>query len=389
MAEYNIPVLQPNSFVDEARKFSELRQQQGQNRLLDMRMAQAPDELAMQRQQQQTDLQGKQLQNQAGQMTYDLHKHVAMKGLATDAMSKLQQAGITDPTQAQEFMNKYQDAMKPYITGVLGLPAQGYMPLDQIKALADSTPGEQAAAARQAKILDQQALMPGQLQMEQAKYGLRSEHDAAREDRNFQHQKELAGMRDAAAMERVTQRTANEYNKPLLPTMVKMIAENKEGIGTLSQSIADLDNVISSIENKKLDLGIVNNALAGAKNYLGKEDEQSTNYAQFDTFIEKLRNNVMLMAKGTQTEGDAQRALATIIKNRNSNGVVAEQLKTLKKAFENDVNIKAMNIDDINQNYGRNPEDVSKYQQMQPTIGGSKVINGAEYVMINGKVYQK
>lgn len=72
------------------------------------------------------------------QPRYDQKKHAALSGIANDALTKLQQSGITDPAGQEQFIRQYQANMKPYIQNVLGLPATGDMSLDQVKMLAGS-----------------------------------------------------------------------------------------------------------------------------------------------------------------------------------------------------------------------------------------------------------
>jgi hypothetical protein len=130
----------------------------------------------------------------------------------------------------------------------------------------------------------------------------------------------------------------------------------------------DIKSLISSLDNKELDLGMINNLSAKAKNVTGFSDDNSRRYGEFNLTMEKLRNNILQMAKGTQTEGDAQRAMKQIMSSPNDNANVKTQLAKLAKAFENDASIRAMNNDQINANYGKEPTDISKYKEMQPTV---------------------
>jgi hypothetical protein len=48
--DYSIPVVQPTNLADEIGKWGQINTQRQQQRLIDMKMQQAPEEMAMQRQ---------------------------------------------------------------------------------------------------------------------------------------------------------------------------------------------------------------------------------------------------------------------------------------------------------------------------------------------------
>lgn len=157
--DVNIP--QPLSIADAIGQWQNINHREQQSQLLGARAKQMQQEQARQDQLRGAFANGKptadslyaldpefaanyekqQSQIQGQQAEYDEKKHVALKNLATDALTKLEQSGIQDPNQAQEFLNQYQHNMKPYIQKVLGLPGDADMSLDQIKTLAGSSVG--------------------------------------------------------------------------------------------------------------------------------------------------------------------------------------------------------------------------------------------------------
>jgi hypothetical protein len=97
--------------------------------------------------------------------------------------------------------------------------------------------------------------------------------------------------------------------------------------------------------------------------------------------MEKQRNASLLLNKGVQTEGDAQRAWNELFANMNDKGVVKQRLQELQKINERAANLKQLNIDNIRRNYGLDPLDTSSYASQQPAVGGgaAKISSDADY----------
>ena len=84
------------------------------------------------------------------------------------------------------------------------------------------------------------------------------------------------------------------------------------------------------IEDGALNLGPVANVIGAARNNIGFSDANSINQATFRADLESWRNQILMLHKGVQTEGDAQRALNTIMQNMNDERVVSAQLQRLE-----------------------------------------------------------
>ena len=82
----------------------------------------------------------------------------------------------------------------------------------------------------------------------------------------------------------------------------------------------------SLLDSGELDLGAATNLGHEARNRLGYSSDQSREYALMRSTIEDLRNNILLLAKGVQTEGDAQRALNAITMSWNDAGVMSDAI---------------------------------------------------------------
>ena len=76
----------------------------------------------------------------------------------------------------------------------------------------------------------------------------------------------------------------------------------------------------------------------------GGGDEDTLNRQSFDLFLQRLRNASLRLNKGTQTEGDAERALQEIVNNRNNTKAVRKALQDLQRANERAVEERKRNI---------------------------------------------
>lgn len=156
--------------------------------------------------------------------------------------------------------------------------------------------------------------------------------------------------------------------KPLPGTAVKMQNEDLEAIGTFRGLDADLQALEGQLSNGKLKLGLATNAVGAARNAVGLSDENSRNLASFKSKLENLRNSVLLLNKGVQTEGDAQRAMNEIMANINDQEVVKQRLAELRAINRRAADLRKNNVDLLRSNYGAEPLDYSKYDQQPAAL---------------------
>lgn len=126
----------------------------------------------------------------------------------------------------------------------------------------------------------------------------------------------------------------------------------------LRQAQTAANNALAQIESGKLDLGLVNNAIATARNYAGIGDEETANLAAFKSNLETMRNSILLLHKGVQTEGDAQRAMNQIVSNINSPEVVRTQLQRLNELNRQAEQIKQFQLQRSTENFGRQMPEI-------------------------------
>ena len=141
-------------------------------------------------------------------------------------------------------------------------------------------------------------------------------------------------------------------NKPLPVGALKLRIEAKDAADTADGINQRLSTVEKRIEDGKLSLGPVKNVMNSALNFSGISTEESRNLASFKAELEKLRNDSLRLNKGVQTEGDSQRAWNEILTNINDQELVKQRLAEVKQINERAKNLRLMEIDSINRNYG-------------------------------------
>jgi hypothetical protein len=155
--------------------------------------------------------------------------------------------------------------------------------------------------------------------------------------------------------------------KPLPASTSKLINEELTSIGTFSGIDKDLEGFEKQIEDGKLEFGVVSNLINTGRNKAGFSTPESRNLESFKTKLENLRNSVLLLNKGVQTEGDAQRAMNEIMTNINDKELVKQRLQELRVLNRRAVDLRKNNVDTLRSTYGHDPFEFEKYENQPGT----------------------
>lgn len=181
-------------------------------------------------------------------------------------------------------------------------------------------------------------------------------------------------------------------SKPLPPNVLKMQLEETDAIGTASGINADLGAIEKQLDSGKLKLSYAENLRSTLKNqnlpFVSGSDENSRNFATFQSTLEKLRNDSLRLNKGVQTDGDAVRAWNELMANINDGGVVKQRIGEIRNLNARAVQLRKLNIDNIRANYGHDPLDVTGYQNLAPAVATDRGQPGAHPADINGLLQQ-
>jgi hypothetical protein len=175
---------------------------------------------------------------------------------------------------------------------------------------------------------------------------------------------------------------AKAAGKPMPAAALKMQQDSLDAIGTSKSISADMDSLLAQLNPTvgangatvppALQLGLVGNLASAARNATGFSTPNSKNYNSFRTSIEKLRNDSLRLNKGTQTEGDSQRAWGELLGNMNDQENVKQRLAEIRDINERASRLHQANVDVTRQNYGLEPLDMDAYLSQVPAVGAKK-----------------
>jgi len=194
---------------------------------------------------------------------------------------------------------------------------------------------------------------------------------------------------------------ANSAAKTPLPLpALKIVQDYKADITTGDSIKSDLGTIIKQIDDGVLKLSPFENLKNQSLLITNSKDPGAMAYGNFRDTLAKLRNDSLRLNKGTQTEGDAQRAFDEISGNLTNTDYVKARLKTIQNINERAVKAKIELINDVYKNYGKGTPNIEEYinqpsalESDAPKINSDDEYNalpsGAEFISPDGKRRRK
>lgn len=146
-------------------------------------------------------------------------------------------------------------------------------------------------------------------------------------------------------------------NKPMPASALNLVSTSRDRIQSSQNTIDKIEQSIKDLDPKqggKLSLGLLGNAGNVARNLTGNSNESSLAYERLNSNIKGMVNEVLQMAKGTQTEGDAQRAAKVILSTPlTDNRAVSNALAELKRVAQKTVALEQGKVEEVYSNYGK------------------------------------
>lgn len=161
-------------------------------------------------------------------------------------------------------------------------------------------------------------------------------------------------------------------SKPLPSGALKLQDEAMTSLTSLNALNADIDGLTSMIDSGDLDTGLISRAGAWVRSNANSSTEADRNLSTLDSKLEGLRNGILLMAKGVQTDGDALRAFNEIVKNKNDTALVRQRLQDIKVQNERNATLQQARIDSIRNEYGKEPMDFAAMQNQPSAVGSGR-----------------
>jgi hypothetical protein len=138
---------------------------------------------------------------------------------------------------------------------------------------------------------------------------------------------------------------------------LRIVDEATQALAAATESEAIVAEAIKTVEGGGVQLGAVRNLESRGRNFAGVSDDNSRAFAGVQQTLEKLRNNYLLLAKGVQTEGDAQRAWNSEIGENvsNDNKLALQQLRKAQAMTQRAVKAQQTRINTVYANFGASP----------------------------------
>lgn len=127
------------------------------------------------------------------------------------------------------------------------------------------------------------------------------------------------------------------------------------------------------LDNGEIELGPLANLSSKARNFMGDSTPNSRGYQELSSNIETLRNTTLLLAKGVQTEGDAQRALNQLMENMNDSKVTAMRLRQIAEMNKRNAELYRQKTNNVRADAGFPPYNFESFDPIleKPSVFAS------------------
>jgi hypothetical protein len=194
-----------------------------------------------------------------------------------------------------------------------------------------------AAQEREAR-----AIQDHQNRIEIAQLNNASKAEIAAMNRQFQAQLALMRQEDKAA-----ERVAKNSGKTLPARLQTSEDDDFSAIDTASAIVSDITPIIENLDTKALNLNKVNQLKMKSKAFFGTKDPEVLQFQELERNLRRFVNESLRLNKGTQTDGDAQRAADEYeaAYSKNSSEGMKAALKELEKINNRQITNRQKQID--------------------------------------------
>ena len=173
----------------------------------------------------------------------------------------------------------------------------------------------------------------------------------------------------------VDQKKSGSSGGQLPASALKLQNESVDSLRNASNISADAEGIIGQIDKGLLDFGLMSGVGSKVRGTLNSRTDQDVAREQAKSTIQKIVNQSLMLAKGVQTEGDAQREAATIVDNLNDTKTVRAALSRLVDINERSKTLHRYNIENIRSNFGASPLDLSGVEKVGAALGYGTTMN--------------
>jgi hypothetical protein len=158
--------------------------------------------------------------------------------------------------------------------------------------------------------------------------------------------------------------------KPLSNTMQKVVDEKKTILTQAAGTNSDLQSLVGLIDQGKLATDPLSRIGGTLANSVGMSTENSRNLSALESKLNGARNAILLLNKGVQTDGDADRAMNEIIAGaaKNDTQLVKQRLNDLVTLNNRAIKATQAQIGDIYKENGGTPPDLAQYTEQPAAV---------------------
>jgi hypothetical protein len=193
--------------------------------------------------------------------------------------------------------------------------------------------------------------------------------DADAELKRVDLRRELASMRQSGEKTKLPLPTATDRNR---------LAVARDTVIQTQGTIDQIDKYSKMIEDGDLSFSLLSNLASSGRVAAGVARDTDVNKQDFNRFVLGAANALLLQAKGTQTEGDAQRARDQVVDAlaKNDNKTVKSALTELRSVIERTRKSAELTIEDFNESFGTSKAipGTPAPTPRQPAAGGKRTI---------------
>ena len=177
---------------------------------------------------------------------------------------------------------------------------------------------------------------------------------------------QIAQIRADSAAQIAELRRDMQTDKAPKPTAADRRAlESAQGIIQQTQGTLErLDSFAKQIDEGKLTFSVLGNLKSQAAIAAGRAKPEDVEKDKFNRFVLEAANNLLLLAKGTQTEGDAQRARDQVVGalSKNDTNAVKAALDDLRGVLRRTQSTANTVVKNYNEDFGTTKQGVSPSQ---------------------------
>lgn len=253
-----------------------------------------------------------------------------------------------------------------YNLGILGQKEDAAQALQKLK-------GDQASD-RQTQSLTHQDQWHSQAD-DTKRYGI--DANTNNNKRNNQTKEDVANI-----MARSRAATAAVSKGQKLPPgqVIKLIGDDQQNAMNNQNTLALGQRVLDSIQNGTLQMDAYHNLINKGKlaTNIGS-DAGSVAYGDLQQFLEKLSYNILLDAKGVQTEGDAKRSKIMSLVAQGNAPAAVQELRTTLQQLQDSHDFHMAKASDLSRQYGADNTETNAFLsgQQSRTRGSSRPSSGS------------